>query len=132
MKPFPDESDLRALFGSAPALLDPNAPWRENALSFELRQHADELECLIEPVYGTLTLRWTRATRELVYLDLNRVTGLSVDQFRGRESLIAFFDPVTRLKPLRIQLRPAIHVSWGTRDDSERLSDPEGRPALQV
>ena len=120
MEPFPDEDELRKLFAVDPALLHPNVPWRENALSFETRQGKDQLECLIEPVYGTMTLRWTRDGHELLYLDLTRVRGVEVDQFRGRESLVALFDEQTGLRPLRIQVRPAPHVSWGTRDDADR------------
>ncbi|MEO8226441.1 MAG: hypothetical protein ABI637_03370 [Gemmatimonadota bacterium] len=132
MEPFPEEADLQAMFGSAPALLDSKAPWRDNALSFEVLRGEDNLECLIEPVYGTLTLRWSRAGHELVYLDLTHVSGLTADKFRGRESLIAFFDPMSGIKPLRIQLRPAIHISWGTRNRAGRLSDPEGQQALHL
>lgn len=124
MEPFPEESALRQLFGVDPALLDPNAAWRDNALSFESVSGADQLECLIEPVYGTLTIRWSRGGKELVYLDLTRVRGLSTDQYRGRDSLLAFFDERTGFKPLRIQVRPTVHVSWGTKDDLERLSSP--------
>ena len=120
MEPFPDEDELRKLFAVDPALLHPNVPWRENALSFETRQGKDQLECLIEPVYDTMTLRWTRDGHELLYLDLTRVRGVEVDQFRGRESLVALFDEQTGLRPLRIQVRPAPHVSWGTRDDADR------------
>ena len=89
-------------------------------LSFETRQGKDQLECLIEPVYGTMTLRWTRDGYELLYLDLTRVRGVEADKFRGRESLVAHFDEQTGLRPLRIQIRPALHVSWGTRDDADR------------
>lgn len=123
MDPFPDEALLRELFGVEPALLHPNVPWRENALSFESRNGHDQLECLIEPVYGTMTLRWTRDGHELLYLDLTRVRGVEAEKFRGRESLVAFFDAQTGLKPLRIQVRPAAHVSWGTRDDADRSAD---------
>jgi hypothetical protein len=120
MDPFPDEDELRELFGVEPALLHPNVPWRENALSFEARQGTDQLECLIEPVYGTMTLRWSRDGHELLYLDLTRVRGVEADKFRGRESLVAHFDELTGLKPLRVQVRPALHVSWGTRDDADQ------------
>ncbi len=131
MDTFPEEDALRELFGVAPALLDPNSPWRENALSFEVLQDNDQLECLIEPVYGTMTLRWSRKGHELVYLDLSRVRGLSADKFRGRDSLIAVFDEQTGLKPLRIQVRPAVHVSWGTKDDAEH-GRPDGQQLLGV
>ena len=132
MEPFPDEHALRELFGVEPALLHPNVPWRENALSFESRHGGDQIECLIEPVYGTMTLRWCRDGHELLYLDLTRVRGVEAERYRGRESLLAYFEESTGLKPLRIQVRPAAHVSWGTRDDAERAADNAGQRKLPL
>jgi hypothetical protein len=131
MESFPDEDALRDLFGVEPALLHPDVPWRENALSFESRRGGDQLECLIEPVYGTMTLRWSRDGHELLYLDLTKVRGVTAEKFRGRESLVAHFDEQTGLKPLRIQVRPAAHVSWGTRDEAERAG-LEGQEKLPL
>ena len=131
MESFHEEDALRELFGVEPALLHPNVPWRENALSFESRRGGDQLECLIEPVYGTMTLRWSRDGHELLYLDLTKVRGVEAEKFRGRDSLVAYFDEQTGLKPLRIQVRPAAHVSWGTRDDAER-AEPEGQQTLPI
>ena len=83
MDPFPQESDLRDLFGADPALLDPELPWNRNVLNFEAVVGPDTVECVMEPAYQTLTLRWVRRERELVYLDLERVAGIEVDRYRG-------------------------------------------------
>jgi hypothetical protein len=91
MDPFPQDSDLRDLFGAEPALLDPELPWNRNVLSFESVVGPDTIECVIEPSYQTLTLRWVRRDRELVYLDL---------------------DPMASRGQVRIQIRPAVHVTW--------------------
>jgi hypothetical protein len=112
MDPFPQESDLRDLFGADPALLDPELPWNRNVLNFEAVVGPDTIECVIEPAYQTLTLRWVRRDRELVYLDLERVAGIEVDRYRGRASLIVRFDPATSRGQVRIQIRPAVHVTW--------------------
>ena len=112
MDPFPQESDLRDLFGADPALLDPELPWNRNFLNFEAVVGPDTIECVIEPAYQTLTLRWVRRDRELVYLDLERVAGIEVDRYRGRGSLIVRFDPATSRGQVRIQIRPAVHVTW--------------------
>jgi hypothetical protein len=112
MDPFPQESDLRDLFGADPALLDPELPWHRNVLNFEAVVGPDTIECVIEPTYQTLTLRWVRRDRELVYLDLERVAGIEVDRYRGRASLIIRFDPATARGQVRIQIRPAVHVTW--------------------
>ena len=112
MDPFPQESDLRDLFGADPALLDPELPWNRNVLNFEAVVGPDTVECVMEPAYQTLTLRWVRRERELVYLDLERVAGIEVDRYRGRASLIVRFDPATSRGQVRIQIRPAVHVTW--------------------
>jgi hypothetical protein len=112
MDPFPQDSDLRDLFGTEPALLDPELPWNRNVLSFESVIGPDTIECVIEPSYQTLTLRWVRRDRELVYLDLERVAGIEVDRYRGRASLIVKFDPMASRGQVRIQIRPAVHVTW--------------------
>ena len=112
MDPFPQESDLRDLFGADPALLDPELPWNRNVLNFEAVVGPDTIECVMEPAYQTLTLRWVRRERELVYLDLERVAGIEVDRYRGRASLIVRFDPATSRGQVRIQIRPAVHVTW--------------------
>ena len=130
MEPFPEEEELRHLFGVEPALLDPGAAWRENALSFDVVRGDDRVECLIEPVYRTLTVRWTRDGRELVYLDLTGVSGMTADQYRGRDSLLVSFDGQPGLRPLRIQIRPAVHVTWGTRDETEQRAASEGHYQL--
>jgi hypothetical protein len=130
MEPFPEEEELRHLFGVEPALLDPGAAWRDNALSFDVVRGDDRVECLIEPVYRTLTVRWTRDGRELVYLDLTGVRGMTADQYRGRDSLLVTFDGQPGLRPLRIQIRPAVHVTWGTRDDAEQRAESEGHYQL--
>ena len=132
MEPFPEEDELRELFGAEPALLDPGAAWRENALSFDVIRGDDRVECLIEPVYRTLSLRWTRDGKELVYLDLTGVRGIAADQYRGRDSLLVTFDHENQsgLRPLRIQIRPAVHVTWGTRDDAEQRPASEGHYQL--
>ncbi|HEX6644289.1 MAG TPA: hypothetical protein VF037_06410 [Gemmatimonadales bacterium] len=112
MDPFPRDSDLRELFGADPALLDPDLPWDRNVLNFESVIGPDTVECVIEPAYQTLTVRWIRRDRELAYLDLERVAGIEVDRYRGRASLIVRFDAGLERGQVRIQLRPAVHITW--------------------
>ena len=131
MDPFPEDAELRELFGTDPVLLDPALPWRLNVLSFEAAAGADRVECVIEPVYHTVTLRWSREGRELVFLDLTRVRGLQVDRYRGRVSLLALFEEQAALRSMRLQLSPTVHVTWGTRDD-ERTPFPADQEQLRL
>ena len=131
MEPFPSEAELRDLFGGDPLLLDPSLPWEQNVLNFETAAGADRIECVIEPQYHTLTLRWSRDGRELVFLDLTRVRGLQVDRYRGRTSLLALFEEEAALRSMRLQLSPAVHVTWGTRDDATQ-SEQAGQRRLPL
>lgn len=132
MEPFPNNADLRELFGVEPALLEPDAPWDQNVLSFESISGDDRVECIIEPVYGMFTLRWVHREREMVYFDLSRVTGLRLDRYRGRVSLLALFGEDTGLKPLRIQMHPAVHVSWGTQDAADPSAEQANPEQLRL
>ena len=126
MDPFPEEAELRELFGAEPVLLDPALPWRLNVLSFESTNGGDRVECVIEPVYHTVTLRWSREGKELVFLDLTRVRGLEVDRYRGRVSLLALFEDQAALRSMRLQLSPTVHVTWGTREEREAPAQEGG------
>jgi len=60
-----------------------------------------------------LRLRWWHGDQELVSLDANWVNGLEIETRDGREVLIASFSEERQLLPLRIQLKPSVHVFWG-------------------
>jgi hypothetical protein len=113
MKTFPAEHELVSLFQSAPKLLDPGVPWEYNHVTFETSLDDNRVVCDIEPANEHLRIRWEEAGVELVNLDLSRVSGLAVVAERGREALVATFrDP--HLKRLRFQIRPRLHLFWGT------------------
>ena len=131
MEPFPSEAELRELFGGDPLLLDPALPWEQNVLNFETVAGADRIECVIEPQYHTLTLRWSRDGRELVFLDLTRVRGIRVDRYRGRTSLLALFEEHASLRSMRLQLSPSVHVTWGTQDEAAK-GEQAGQQRLEL
>lgn len=114
MKPFPDQHELIALFESEPVLTDAKVPWTYNHLQFTRTIGDSTVECAIEPGYETLRFRWLQRGVEVMDLDLHWVSGLSVECEHGREALVAHFRERGGRLPLRIQLAPNIHVSWGT------------------
>jgi hypothetical protein len=114
MKPFPDQHDLIALFESEPVLTDAGVPWCYNSLLFTRTIGDESVECIIEPGYGDLRFRWLQRGVEVVDLDVHAVSGLRVESENGREALVAEFGERSGSLPLRIQLAPRIHVSWGT------------------
>lgn len=114
--PFPHEYELLSLFESEPTLLDPKVPWAYNTLHFETTRGVDHVICEIEPGYEVVRISWNRDGNEVVHLNLNWVLGLSVEVEDGREALISHFrDPA--LEPLRLQLRPFVHLGWAPRCD---------------
>jgi len=64
-----------------------------------------------------------RDGKEVVQLDLKWVSGLAVEGHDGSEALVVTFRD-QHLRPLRLQLRPAVHLAWGT-----SLDLPTSRPA---
>lgn len=113
MDPFPHDYELLSLFESEPTLTDAKVPWAYNCLRFETTRGPDHVTCEIEPGYEVVRLSWKRDGIEIVRLDLNWVQGLSVEDKGGQEALIGFFrDPA--LEPFRLQLRPFVHLRWGT------------------
>ena len=114
MSPFPDEYELISLFESEPVLADAKVPWTYNHLRFTRTIGESTVECVIEPGYETLKFRWVQSGTEVVSLDLHWVSGITVECEGGREALVAQFRERHGVLPVRIQLAPTIHVSWGT------------------
>ena len=117
MNPFPENWELIEFFESEPLLLDPApaAGWFYNRLTFETVRGEDAVRCEIEPGYRTLQFVWSRAGRELVSLDMRAISGLSIEKHGDKEILAAMFQE-DFLLPLRIQLKPTVHVFWGTKE----------------
>ena len=114
MNIFPDQHELISLFESEPTLADAKVPWTYNRLQFTRTIGDSTVECIIEPGYETLRFRWSQRGAEVMDLDLRWVSGLTVEYKDGREALVAQFRDRSGVSPLRIQLTPSIHVSWGT------------------
>ena len=114
MKIFPDQYELIGLFECEPVLADAKVPWTYNRLQFTRTIADSTVECIIEPGYETLRFRWSLRGSEVMDLDLRWVSGLTVESEQGCEALVAQFRDRSGVSPLRIQLTPSIHVSWGT------------------
>jgi hypothetical protein len=122
MDVFPAKHDLLALFETEPSLADAGVPWAYNALRFETQRGTnDRVICEIEPGYERLEIRWSRDGVDLIHLDLHWVNQLLVENEGGREALVARFRD-DHLLPLRLQLRPSIHIRWGTDPEPPRRS----------
>ena len=116
MNIFPEQYELIGLFESEPVLADVGVPWTYNRLQFTRTIGESSVSCVIEPGYETLRFRWFLRDIEVMDLDLRWASGLTVESEVGREALIADFRG-QGFSPLRIQLKPSIHISWGTTND---------------
>jgi len=110
LKPFPEPHDLIAFFEVEPRVLDPGVPWAYNHLEFEVTRGADRINCVIEPGYGVLRVRWSRSADELAFLDFNTVRGLNLEESPTGQVLTATFDESSELTSVRIRLRPQVQV----------------------
>ena len=116
MTTLPAEHELLSVFEAEPELLDNGVPWAYNSVRFRMVRGQDQLTCEIEPASEQLRIAWHQAGAELLALDLSEVSALVVEAERGLESLVATFRN-NHVKPLRLQLRPRIHLFWGTRTE---------------
>ncbi len=114
MKIFPEQYELISLFESEPVLIDTSAPWTYNRLEFTRTIGENRIECIIEPSDATLRIRWSQHGMLVIDLDLHKVHGLTVESVNGVDALIADFREGSGVSPLRVQLKPSIHVFWGT------------------
>lgn len=113
MDPFPALHELIALFEAEPTYLDLGVPAVYNTLTFVTERGADRVACEIAPANGVLRLVWERDGAVLVRAEFADVAALRIEAERGREALVAELH-TPRTRPVRLQLRPAIHLAWGT------------------
>ena len=105
---FPAKPELIGFFECEPKVLDPGTH-----LTFITAHGQDKVQCVIEPASMILRARWWRGDPELVSLDANWVSGVEIEARDRREILIASFSEEHQLFPLRIQLKPSVHVFGG-------------------
>jgi len=110
---LPKEHDLVAALGE-PRLADPGVPWAYNRLTFEVARDRDRVEVTVSPGYGEVLIGWQRDGEVLVTLQLGNVAALAVEREHEREYLVARFPDTREVRPLRVQLSPAVSVFWGT------------------
>jgi hypothetical protein len=108
-----NELELISALGE-PRLADEGQPWSYNTLTFERASRDDRIELEVAPSYGDLRFHWSRDGETVVRLQVSGVEALSVEPEKGREYLVARFPDASRLRPLRIQLRPSVSLFWGT------------------
>jgi hypothetical protein len=123
---LPEEHELLWLFETEPELFEPDEPWCFNILTFSVARGPDELRCIITPYYGDLQIHWKQTSHKILDLSLSYVERLQVQKENGRELMVAEFDPSINFKPLELQLKPSVYLSWGSRSDNRDSREREG------
>ena len=113
MKPFPEDHELISLFECEPEVLDDGNPWFYNRLTFETSRGPDLVRCEMEPASEEVRLLWSRDDIEIVNLRLYWVRRIQVEADRGVETFVCHFRE-DRVSSLRLQLKPSVHLTWGT------------------
>jgi hypothetical protein len=114
MERFPEEHELISFFECEPKVLDPGIPWAYNHLEFRSVRGPDEFFAAIEPGGESVRFWWRRDEKELVNLSLEQVAGIVLEMSPECEVMVLRFRRSVGALDLRIQLKPAPHLEWGT------------------
>lgn len=114
MKSFPEEYELIDIFECEPQIMDKKLPWFYNSLKFILNRNKDLIELELEPSIGLVKIVWSQSERQLMSLHLENVMGLEIEKNKGIENLHIIFRGENFVNPLILQLKPEIHIKWGT------------------
>ena len=111
---FPEEWELLSFFESEPELLDPEAPWLYNALTFRRAQADESLMCIFSPSYGDLVLRWMQHDSLRLQLDLHDIVRVELFKDHDVEWLRCTFNPLISVQDLLLAVKPHVRILWGT------------------
>jgi hypothetical protein len=115
MDPIPEVNDLIWLFESEP-MDDDGGPWSQYypyaSVRFETTRGDDRVVFSFNPGYEDGRLTIEQGAQPLVDLPLAGVRAISVDRVH-QESLVLSFRS-EEIRDLRLTLKPAISLTWGT------------------
>ncbi len=121
MYTLPDETDLYWLFESDPDLFEKGQILAYNILTYRTVRGEDEVVCSLSPAYGDVDVWWSRNGTELARVTLQGVSELRVVRF-GKSEALEVFSEITQVLPFRLQLKPIVHLSFGTEDQTGATS----------
>jgi hypothetical protein len=109
---FPDDHELVGFFEAAPAVLDPDAPWRYNTLDFTTERQGILVRCRIKPSYGDISVRLDRAGgTELTRVEVTNFRAFSLIVNAHGEALVATSEEDRRT--FCLMLKPRVWVGLG-------------------
>lgn len=109
---MPELADLIWLFEDEPSSEDEDMTWPVGLQSFRLRRGSREVLFSLDPTSGEAYLTISEAGEEVMSIGrLRKLERLTVERRDEYEGLILHFNS-GEFDPLRLQTRPAIHLSW--------------------
>jgi len=117
MDPVPDLDVLIWLFESEPVGRSDAEDWRREwpygAVTFSTVRHEVEIGFYLEPASQLAGLTTRGARTFNVRPDLSGVQRIDVERLHGAEELVVAFDESRRTAPMRLTLKPQLHLTWG-------------------
>ncbi|MFD2935462.1 hypothetical protein [Spirosoma flavum] len=113
-KDFPEDYELLSFFEVEPSLLDTDAPWLYNAITFK-KEYIDELlYCTFSPSYGDLDLTLIRNQKPKITLSLHNIEAIKILKDPSGEHLKVIFNSDSPLLNFLLTLKPEVSIVWGT------------------
>jgi hypothetical protein len=111
MSSFPELHELIWLFEVEPTLAEEYLGWPISAATFETERGAWRVRCVIAPYDYTVTIRCVIEVENAIEVDLlENVDEVKVDRTHDAEALVVVCRADSLLRPVRLQLKPRIHV----------------------
>jgi hypothetical protein len=110
MQTPPDDAELAYFFECEPTLLDPEAPWIYNTLTFETERDGVVIWFQISPSYSTLEVVLSTREQELSRVKIGTFSALEISTDGGRETLIVKYGEMDAAR-LFLNLRPHIRLT---------------------
>ena len=117
VKAFPEEWELSGFFGVEPELLDADAPWIYNVITYRREKGGETLCCSFAPAYGDLDLTLTCGQVQKLRLSLHQIQRVDLVHEHGRERLRLAFNEQTPLNDFWLTLKPEMCIVWGNTPD---------------
>ena len=112
---LPQDWELIGFFEAEPALSDPEDAWAlNNYIGFHTECEDNAVECLISPLHGDLAINWSQHGREILSLTSSYARKIVLNSKDGVESMTVHYDEADVMRPLVLQLKPTVFVSWGS------------------
>ncbi|MEN9645153.1 MAG: hypothetical protein RL238_1822 [Actinomycetota bacterium] len=121
MSSFPELHDLIWLFESEPTIPEEYPGWPVTPATFETERGPWRVRCVVAPYDYTVTIRCLCEDQDAIEVNLlENVDEVRVDRTNGAETLVVTCRADSLLRPVRLQLKPKVHVVVETQLPGQR------------